>query len=216
MELFDVHTHQGNLTNTIYNLKPNLIPPDSGNYSAGLHPWFLDANWKNKLEEIIKLADDQRFLAIGEAGFDRLRGPEIVLQKEAFAAQAELSYRLGIPLILHCVKGHDLLLEFLKSSSKIPNIIWHGFNQKIHLAEQLLEFPVYFSFGKALLQPESNASQWLKACPLHRIFFETDDSSLNIHSIFNAASLILGLSVNQLQHQVVYNWNKISNRKIHE
>ncbi len=216
MELFDVHTHQENSKNAVYNLKPDLIPSDTGTYSAGLHPWFLDETWKTQLDKIEKLADNPKLVAIGEAGFDRLQGPAILIQKEAFAAQAELSHRLGIPLILHSVKGHDLLLEFLKGSPKIPNIIWHGFNLKTHLAEQLLEFPVYFSFGKALLQPDSNASQWLKACPLERFFFETDDSSLDIYSIFKAASLILGLSVNQLQQQVVYNWNKISNRKIHE
>lgn len=110
-------------------------------------------------------------MAIGESGFDRLKVPEISLQKDAFYAQARAAAELGIPLILHCVKSHDLLLEYLKSEKNPPWIIWHGWNQKPELAQQLLSFPVFFSFGKHIRLPDSNAAKWLAACPLDRIFF---------------------------------------------
>jgi TatD DNase family protein len=153
-------------------------------------------------------------LAIGEAGFDRLKGPEILLQKEAFYVQARAAAELGIPLILHCVKSHDLLLEYLKSAKNPPCIIWHGWNQKPELATQLLPFPVFFSFGKQLLYAGSNSAKWLAACPLDRVFFETDDSDLEIGSIYQAASLILQLPEAILAEQVIANWNVISKRKI--
>jgi TatD DNase family protein len=73
---------------------------------------------------------------------------------------------------------------------------------------------VFFSFGKQLLQPSSNAVQWLLACPLDRVFFETDDSGVEIDSIYQAASLLLQLPVAKLADQVTANWNAISNRKI--
>ncbi|MDX5338998.1 MAG: TatD family hydrolase, partial [Cyclobacteriaceae bacterium] len=116
--------------------------------------------------------------------------------------------------ILHCVKGHDLLLEFIKHENSIPNILWHGWNLKPELAEALLGFPIYFSFGKHLLHPHSNASEWLKNVPQDRIFLETDDSDVEISEIYQAASLILGLPLDHLDQLVRENWNKISSRKI--
>jgi TatD DNase family protein len=125
-----------------------------------------------------------------------------------------LAAQLEIPLILHCVKGHDLLMEYLKSTKNPPAILWHGWNQKPELARQLLPFPVFFSFGKQLHQPSSNAVQWLTQCPLDRVFFETDDSGVEIDSIYQAASLLLQLPVAKLADQVIANWNAISKRKI--
>ena len=169
-------------------------------------------------EEITRIQEyvlgNEQVLALGEAGFDRLKGPDIPLQKEAFFAQASLAARLEIPLILHCVKAHDLLLQYLKSAKNPPNIIWHGWNQKPELARQLLPFPVFFSFGKHILHSGSNAAKWLAACPIDRIFFETDDSGLEIGSIYQAASLLLQLPVARLAEQVIANWNTISKRKI--
>ncbi len=214
MKFLNLHTHQVEPENGIFNLTPDFEIPVSGYFSAGLHPWFLKEDWRGNLEKLKEIANNPRCLAIGESGFDRLKGPEISVQKEAFRAQAELAATLGIPLILHCVKGHDLLLEFLKSSNNTPNIIWHGFNQNSKLALQLLDFTVSFSFGKALLIPDSNAAHWLKSCPLDRIFLETDDSGLDIYSIYQAASLLLQLSEEDLGNLVKENWNRISNRKL--
>lgn len=214
MKFLDLHTHQIESKNGIFSLSPKFEIPDSGYFSAGLHPWFLKEDWRESIEQIREITKNPRCLAIGESGFDRLNGPEILVQKAAFQSQVELAATLGIPLILHCVKGHDLLLEFLKSSKILPNIIWHGFNQNPRLAIQLLDFPVSFSFGKALLIPDSNAANWLKSCPLDRIFLETDDSGLEIYSIYQAASLLLQRSVEDLGNQVKENWNRISNRKI--
>lgn len=183
--------------------------------SMGIHPWEVDSNWETDFEEIRhNAAQNPCVLAIGEAGFDRLKGPEIPLQKKAFYAQARAAAELEIPLILHCVKSHDLLLEYLKSAKNPPCIIWHGWNQKPKLATQLLPFPVFFSFGRQLLHPGSNAAKWLEACPIDRIFFETDDSELEIESIYQAASLILQLPEARLAEQVIANWNAISKRKI--
>jgi len=183
--------------------------------SLGIHPWEVAPNWEVAFEKIKEeAAQNLQVLAFGEAGFDRLKGPEIPLQKAAFYAQASLAAQLEIPLILHCVKGHDLLIEYLKSTKNPPAILWHGWNQKPELARQLLPFPVFFSFGKQLLQPSSNAAQWLSACPSDRVFFETDDSALEIAAIYQAASLILQLPEAVLAERVIDNWNAISKRKI--
>jgi TatD DNase family protein len=214
MHCWDFHTHHERQVHSIFQaggVKIEVGIP----VSVGIHPWEVAPNWEAAFEKIKQeAAQNPRVLAIGEAGFDRLKGPEISLQKAAFYAQASLASQLEIPLILHCVKGHDLLMEYLKSTKNPPAILWHSWNQKPELARQLLPFPVFFSFGKQLLQQSSNAVQWLSACPLNRVFFETDDSGVEIDSIYQAASLLLQLPVTKLADQVIANWNSISKRKI--
>lgn len=215
MKLFDVHTHRLNIPNSLFNAEEKIDSLSSQQYfSIGLHPWHLYDRWEEKWEEIRQYVSNKNCLAIGEAGFDRLQGPNLSIQKDAFEAQAITAKAEEIPLILHCVKGHDLLLEYLKKTASPPHIIWHGWNLKAHLASQLLDFPVYFSFGKAVMKADSNASHWLKNCPIDRIFFETDDALQSIDSIYEAASVILGWPVESLKKQVIENWNRISSRKI--
>jgi TatD DNase family protein len=214
MHCWDIHTHREGQPYSIFQAGgtkiEGVIP-----VSVGIHPWEVEPNWEASFEKIKQeVAQNPGVLAIGEAGFDRLKGPDISLQKAAFYAQANLASHLEIPLILHCVKGHDLLMEYLKSTKNPPAILWHGWNQKPELGRQLLPFPVFFSFGKQLLQPGSNAAHWLSACPSDRVFFETDDSALEIAAIYQAASLILQLPEAVLAERVIANWNAISNRKI--
>jgi TatD DNase family protein len=214
MHCWDIHTHREGQPYSILQAGGTKIEAGVP-VSLGIHPWEVAPNWEVAFERIMQEAThNPRVLAIGEAGFDRLKGTEIPLQKAAFYAQASLAAQLEIPLILHCVKGHDLLIEYLKSTKNPPAILWHGWNQKPALARQLLLFPVFFSFGKQLLQPSSNAAQWLSACPSDRVFFETDDSALEIAAIYQAASLILQLPEAVLAERVIDNWNAISKRKI--
>jgi len=217
MHCWDFHTHREGQPYSIFQSGGTKIEAGIP-VSVGIHPWKVAPNWEASFEKIKQEVAQNPgvlgVLAIGEAGFDRLKGPEIPLQKAAFYAQASLAAQLEIPLILHCVKAHDLLMEYLKSTKNPPAILWHGWNQKPELARQLLPFPVFFSFGKQLLQPSSNAVQWLSACPSDRVFFETDDSALEIAAIYQAASLILQLPEAMLAELVVANWNAISKRKI--
>lgn len=214
MTYLDIHTHQEPRSNRIYNLL-DKSPPNSP-YSFGIHPWYLDNNWKNQINEIENKIHDPNLFAIGECGFDLLRGPEENLQVEAFMAQAKLAKKHHLPLILHCVKGLHLLQQYLKTEKNPPFIIWHGFNQKARIAQRILQFPVYFSFGEAIFKEGSNAQIWLKSCPLDRIFLETDTSEKNISSIYEQASLILCLPVQSLDRQLRENWKKISKRGIDE
>lgn len=214
MNLWDIHTHQSGRPFSIHNGVENGLN-DSDWCSVGIHPWQVDVHWEGKWKEMQQISTSSlQVLAIGEAGFDRLKGPEISLQKAAFYAQARWAKTLEIPLILHCVKAHDLLLEYLQAERDPPALIWHGWNLKPELARRLLPFPVFFSFGGQILREGSNSQKWLCECPRERIFLETDDSGQQISVIYQAACLFLELSMEQLSNRVIANWNHISKKKI--
>jgi len=210
----DLHTHQIASKNEIYSLEPNFKIPQACYFSAGFHPWFLEEDWEQKIDLIQKISLHPRCVAIGESGFDRLKGPALDVQEAAFRAQAELAVERGLPMILHVVKSQDLLLRWFKTTPNRPIIIWHGFNLKVEIAREFEKFGIFYSFGKALLNPASHASNWIKSCAREQIFLETDDSGLEIMKIYEAASLLLHCEVEELANQVKENWNRISTQEL--
>ncbi len=214
MRLIDFHTHQSPQSNRLYNL-PNLDPVSSP-FSIGIHPWYLNENWQQQLETIESHLKLPQAFALGEIGFDGIRGPSESIQQAAFQAQADLAKTHELPIILHCVKGLHLLQAYLKKNPDTAPIIWHGWNLKPTIAASLVNYPVYFSFGKQLLYADSNAQNWLKACPIEKIFFETDDSAVAIEEIYQQASVILGRSLEELAALTASNWKTISKKHWYE
>lgn len=215
MFFIDIHTHSKEKQNSILSRIPEE-PIPSQSFSLGIHPWYLKTDWPDLVNIIEQNIHKPNLLAIGECGFDLIKGPEEKIQLEAFRSQAKLAKKHDLPIILHCVKGLHLLQQFLKSEKNPPVIIWHGFNQKESIAQSLMQYPIFFSFGEAIFKEGSNAQNWLKTCPIDRIFLETDTSEKNISSIYEQASLILGLPVQTLDRQLRENWKKISKRGIDE
>lgn len=215
LKLLNIHTHRPNQANAIFNLE-TATQQTKYCYSLGLHPWYLDANWESLLQEMKTKSDDPNLFAIGECGFDLLKGPKEAIQIAAFEAQLHWAKELGIPIIMHQVKGLHVLQQSLKHFNDPPAIVWHGFMGKSSTFQSLMNFPIYFSFGAAICKDHKQTIASLKVLPLERIFFETDDSELTIEQVFSKASLILRLPVEKLARQVIENWNQISKRKIHE
>jgi TatD DNase family protein len=53
-----------------------VLPKLENNWiSVGIHPWYIDIeNWELDLLKIKKWVDNERFIAIGECGLDRVAG----------------------------------------------------------------------------------------------------------------------------------------------
>ena len=119
--LLDIHTHhkEGIPGENILNVEPGLFGPAEGcYYSIGIHPWKVletePEDWK-RLEDA---AGHPSVLAIGEAGLDKLASADILLQKEVLIRQILLSESVGKPLVIHCVKAFNELIELKKRNRK--------------------------------------------------------------------------------------------------
>ena len=73
----------------------------------------------SKIEEIGK---DSKIVAIGETGIDLLKGGALHKQIDIFMQHVNISERLAKPLIIHCVKAHDIISEIRKRIS--PKMDW--------------------------------------------------------------------------------------------
>ncbi len=150
------------------------FPPPAGQgfYTLGIHPWFIGRQeTETALQKLLAAAEDPNLLAIGECGLDRAINTPFSSQVTVFGSQIKLAERIGKPLIIHCVRAFNELSALKKAAKPKQPWIIHGFTGKPLPARQLLKQGLYFSFGKALLQENSNACQVLAETPFQRFFF---------------------------------------------
>jgi len=211
----DIHTHNKVKAEgiTVFNiLNENNAVADEENlyYSLGIHPWYIDdMTVETHYEFINKYIDNEKVIAIGECGLDRLVKPPYEIQKEILVYQLQLAEKMNKPLIIHCVRAYEELIE-IKNELKVKQpMIIHGFNSSPHVSDMLIKAGFYLSFGKALLKDGSNAAKIITKFPIGRIFLETDDSNRSIIKVYERAASLLKIEVEELKTIIFNNFNKV-------
>lgn len=199
MHLLDIHTHNPSPSERIKILNGYTAQTEIF-CSVGIHPWEIDDDWKRRFSIIAEVTNRPNVVAIGECGFDLIKSRATrEVQKEVFKQHIELSESTNKPIIIHLVKGLELLLQLSKNSKHKQAWIIHGFRGKPEQAKQLINAGMYISFGEKF-NPEA-----LKATPLNRLFIESDESDIPIAEIYKSIADVLGLSLEQLALQVLEN-----------
>ncbi|MDD2195655.1 MAG: TatD family hydrolase [Bacteroidales bacterium] len=221
MLLVDFHTHSATSNNSkiiaVKNLDLEKVnqPESHGYYTIGLHPWESNRlNLQDFIGKIQRCMELDSVIGLGEIGLDKLKGASMEIQKEILVQQVSLAYKMQKPIIIHCVKAWDELLEVRKSfSDQIPWAI-HGFNGSLQLGEQLINAGFYLSVGPTLLRSSSKIRATLGKLPLDRLFFETDDSGISIETIYNEGSNLLKQSVSTIAKQLYANFISFFGKQI--
>lgn len=170
--------------------------------TAGIHPWQADTEAVSSL-----LPLDAGVQAIGETGLDYFRGAPRDKQLEAFRAQLALAEEAGLPVVLHCVKAFEPMMDEL-ARHKLRAVIFHGFVGSPEQAERAVERGYYLSFGeRSFLSPKTVKA--FCATPLDRIFLETDDSDTTIERVYAQAAVIRGLNLERLKEAIQQNYERI-------
>ncbi|WP_278378699.1 TatD family hydrolase [Chryseobacterium arthrosphaerae] len=207
MEFFDFHHHKKYIRNGIYNLDIEGIPPDFP-YSIGIHPKDIAADDLEMQFSWMKGMMFNNCFAIGECGLDSLVPVDQKIQEEVFLRQINIANEIKKPIIVHCVRKFYEVISFRKKTSQ-PMII-HGFNKKQRIASDLLANNFYLSFGKAVLYNLS-LQDILKNTPLNQFFLETDNEDFNIEELYVKVSEIKGITLEQLNEQILDNLHTIKN-----
>ena len=188
--ILDVHCH------TADDLKPHSIintdlysfnPQNGQYYSIGLHPWDVNhCDINGTMTIVAQYASHPSVVAIGETGIDLPKGGALHQQMDIFMQHINISEKSGKPLIIHCVKAHDIISQIRKRISPKQDWIIHGFRNKPSIAKILLDAGCYLSYGERF-NPES-----LLITPDDRILAETDTSDCKISQIIDNLSTVKG------------------------
>ena len=203
MEIRDIHTHllpQDPGTALVCVGSRPLPAPQGHWFSVGLHPWDVTGDDENELESIGEMAQNPQVLAIGECGFDTLKGPAHDLQEQAFIRQVEISERVRKPMILHVVRDFDSVIRLRKQLKPTQSWLIHGFRGGPQQADQLHTHGIQVSLGL-----KANP-QTLQQIPSDRLFLETD-GLCPIIQVIQTAAAARNQSVVTVENQIINNSN---------
>ena len=208
MVLFDIHTHQPdcNFNQAIASFSIGTEPMDDRAVyaSVGIHPWHLtEADADNRLQTLEEALKQERVVALGEAGLDRLQGCSLDVQTAVFRQEIILAEEHRLPLVIHCVRAFNELLQLKKELRPVQPWIIHGFRGKESVAREVLRHGCYLSFGEKF-QPDA-----LRAVPDDRLFIETDESPESIDDICRRIAEARGVSPEELAAVIDKNVRKV-------
>lgn len=214
MELYDVHTHRilveeeddpyHSCILDVYPLEFEVAKESNKRhaFSCGLHPWYSEDS-DEQMAYLKEIVEDDRIIAIGETGLDKLKGPTYDAQIPVFEQHIALSEKLHKPLIIHCVKAWDELIRIYSAQKPKQPWILHGYRGKPELTKRLIKLGFYFSLGEHI-NIEST-----KLIPLDKIFCETDESTLAIEEIYFQAAQAKNIKLDFLAHHIALNINRL-------
>jgi len=146
--------------------------------SVGTHPHYAHEELDVAVEEIVRLSQHPKVVAIGEAGLDyyyKKSSPEA--QAEGFRQHIEAARRTGLPLEIHTRDADDDTLAILEeehAKGAFPAIL-HCYTGGPKLAARAVELGLYVSFTGVVTFKKSDALRDIaKAVPLDRLLVETD------------------------------------------
>jgi TatD DNase family protein len=210
----DFHSHQpgrGGDTITIMNLMAGEeVPadfPQNTLFSAGIHPWQLSGDNTEQLQtELILTAAHPHVVLIGEAGFDRLKGPSTEIQYRAFVFQAEMAVEMNKPMVIHCVRGWEELRRAHREVNPDRPWVIHGFRGNGELAASLSGDGFWFSLGSKGISPDI-----LRTISHERILLETDDTGESIEDVYRIFAVKAGYDEETAFSLIKGNFNSLFN-----
>jgi TatD DNase family protein len=139
---------------------------------------------ESKYRQLLK---NPKTVALGEIGLDYVDGISEEIkekQKEVFMAQLDLARQMDKPIVFHCRKAYDDLIELLEMfnfgcahcphacAPKLRGVL-HCFMGRWSQAERFLEMGFYLGFN-GLITYARDYDKVIKNTPLDRILLETD------------------------------------------
>ncbi len=146
---------------------------------AGIHPEEVDDITDKDLEELAKLAKNEKVIAIGEIGLDYYwTDDNKKKQKEIFIHQLELARKLEKPAVIHVRDSKDDVIEILKDYQDLKIQI-HCFSDDLETLEKYMQMGFYISIGGVVtFNNGTNEQNAARNVPIERLMLETDSPYL--------------------------------------
>jgi TatD DNase family protein len=152
--------------------------------AVGIHPNSAAQADAGDWDQIVKLADHPRVVAIGETGLDRYRDyTPLAVQQEYFDRHLSLSQERNLPVVIHCRDAADDLMPMLRRAATRAPLkgILHAFSGDARMARECLDLGLYISFAGNVTYKNKKFQELrlaAAAVPLDRLLIETDSPYL--------------------------------------
>lgn len=148
--------------------------------SVGVHPDYPDAG-PVAADELVRLADHPRIVAIGETGLDyyRLQG-DLAWQRDRFRAHIRAARRCGKPLIIHTRSAAEDTLRIMREegAGEVGGVM-HCFTETREVARAAVAMGFHISFSGILtFRNAGSLREVAREVPMNRILVETDSPYL--------------------------------------
>ncbi len=145
--------------------------------TVGYHPHEAKLTSENYLDEIKKISQKSKVVAIGEIGLDYYyEHSDKKIQIKVFREQLELAKELNMPTIIHNRESDDDLYHNIKESNINKGVI-HCYSSDIKYANKLFELGLIVSFT-GIITFSKKLQEVVKEIPMDKIMIETDSPYL--------------------------------------
>lgn len=148
--------------------------------SVGVHPDYEDIQ-EPTVDELIKLANHPKVIAIGETGLDyfRLTG-DLEWQRTRFRTHIRAAIATGKPLVIHTRNSPEDTLRIMREeNAQQVGGVMHCFTESLVVALEAIALGFYISFsGIITFKNAHTIKEVAKHVPLDRILVETDSPYL--------------------------------------
>lgn len=188
--------------------------------SVGIHPSDSEGVDNKDLEELEKLAQSEKIVAVGETGLDFYWETNKQTQYKIFDAQVSIAKKLNKPIVLHIRDAYNEAYEFLKKSNLPSKLgVVHCFSDTWETAKKFLDLGFYIGIDGPITYPKnSELRKVVQQAPLDRILPETDSPFLPpvpfrgkrnmpvyVKYIYEKIAEIKNIDIEELKKQMYFN-----------
>jgi TatD DNase family protein len=147
-------------------------------YAAiGIHPHDAKNVNAGTIEDLKKIAQHEKVVAIGETGLDyHYDFSPREQQKNVFAEHLKIAAELRLPVIIHCREAFDETIRILEEYGiAVDKVVFHCFSGSSEQARIVLDRGFYISFtGVVTFKNARIKQEAARIVPLDRLMLETD------------------------------------------
>lgn len=192
-------------------------------FTAGVHPTELKNYSEGDLDQIAKLCEHEKCVALGEIGLDyHYPDTDKERQTDVFLKQLRLADGLKMPVQIHSRDCAEDMLSILTENKALlkHGALMHCYSHSTELAAEFLKLGVSFSFGGASTWKGSKkAKRTISFLPKESLLTETDspymppaslygtfpNTPLSIPEICDYLADIKGVTAEEMQNAVCEN-----------
>ena len=196
--------------------------------TCGISPNDIGSNTDREIEEIEKLAQNDKVVAIGEIGLDYYWNKDNKdSQQKAFSKQIDVANRLNLPIVIHSRDAWQDTIKMIKENPVKQKGVFHCCQLNQELIKEAVKLDFYISFSGNITFKNAKSEGCVKLVPDDRILIETDspylspeplrgtiNTSENVKLVAEKIAEIKGKTIEEIANMTRENAARIFNIKL--